>query len=88
MSTKQGGDPTASSKYGWQETVRDVFQASPTSLPAKLNAAHKAILARLDDSELGVNERTAIKDTLSILRILASGVRVNVPGTAPRDNVA
>lgn len=88
MSRTQDGDHTASSKYGWQETVRDVLRASPSSLPAKLNAAHKAILARLDDTELGVNERTAIKDTLSVLRILTSGTHVKASGTEPRDKVA
>ena len=85
MSRKHHGNHLISSKYAWQETVRDALRASPSALPAKLNAAQKAIVARLDDGELGLNERTAIKDTLTVLRMLSSEVRAKTPGREPRD---
>ena len=74
------------STYSWQETVSDVYRASPGSLPAKIKKAEKAIIARLSDGELGLNERTAIRDALSIFRIL--GACTTTPSQQRRKTIA
>ena len=59
-------------KYPWQQFVLDAFmEVRPDSLPAKINAAERAISARLCDSSApDAEESTALRDGLRSLRVL------------------
>lgn len=59
-------------KYPWQQTVLDAFmEFQPECLPAKINAAEQAILARLSDpAPADPDERIALQDALRSLRVL------------------
>jgi hypothetical protein len=61
-------------KYLWQQFVLDAFmEFRPERLPAKINAAERAISARLRDSNApDLEESTAIRDALRSLRVLFS----------------
>jgi hypothetical protein len=62
----------ASAKYPWQESVLEAFQElRPEVLPYKINAAEKAIAARLKDPQRpDPAEHLAITDALRALRML------------------
>lgn len=63
-------------KYPWQQTVSDAFEASPESLPAKINAAERAIAARLTDPKQPVAfERMAVAEALRSLKKLVKETR-------------
>ncbi len=59
-------------KYPWQQFVLDAFmELQPESLPAKINAAERAISARLCEANTpSVEECTALRDALRSLRVL------------------
>jgi hypothetical protein len=59
-------------KYLWQQTVLDAFmEFRPEVLPIKVNAAQRAVAARLTDpNPPELDERIAIQDALRSLRIL------------------
>jgi hypothetical protein len=58
-------------RYRWQQSVLDAFLALPESLPAKINAAERAISARLMERvEPDVEEKLALHDALRALRVL------------------
>jgi hypothetical protein len=64
------------SKYLWQQAVSDAFEASPESLPAKINAAERAIAARLiDPNEADAFERRALDEALRSLKKLVEETR-------------
>ncbi|HZP33536.1 MAG TPA: hypothetical protein VFB23_09270 [Candidatus Acidoferrales bacterium] len=88
MSQRQNEHLQNNSNYSWQQTVQDVFRASPASLSAKIRTAQKIMTDRLNDGELGVNERAAIKDALSIVRILAAEAHTNPPPQPRRKPIA
>jgi hypothetical protein len=57
--------------YPWQQTMLDAFTTFREELPSKINAAEKAIAARLiDKSQPDVHERIALNDALRALRVL------------------
>jgi hypothetical protein len=56
--------------YPGQQTVLDAFLAPVESLPGKINIAERAIAVRLVDSNIGEDERIAVKDALQALRVL------------------
>ena len=64
----------ANLKYPWQQTVLDAFMEFRREyLPAKINAAERAISARLcDPTPVDAEERTALQDALKSLRVLLS----------------
>lgn len=58
-------------RYAWQQAVLDAFESSPDSLPLKVNAAQRAISARLTDpTPADLDERIAIREALLSLRAL------------------
>lgn len=59
-------------KYPWQQFVLDAFlELRPEGLPAKVNAAQRAISARLcEPNTLDAEESTALRDALRSLRVL------------------
>ncbi len=59
-------------KYPWQQFVMDAFvELRPESLPAKINAAERAISARLcEPNTPDIEERIALRDALRSLRVL------------------
>jgi hypothetical protein len=59
-------------KYPWQQFVLDALtEFRPDGLPAKINAAERAISARLRDPNApDVEESTALRDALRSLRVL------------------
>jgi hypothetical protein len=59
-------------KYPWQQLVLDAFvELRPESLPAKINAAERAISARLcEPNTPDMEESTALRDALRSLRVL------------------
>jgi hypothetical protein len=59
-------------KYPWQQSVVDAFmETRPQLLPAKINAAERAIAARLHDAASpDLNERIALQDALRSLQVL------------------
>ena len=65
-------EPQPAVKYPWQQFVLDAFmEFRPESLPLKINAAERAISARLCESNApDVDESTAIRDALRGLRVL------------------
>lgn len=59
-------------KYSWQQFVLDAFtEFRPELLPLKVNAAERAISARLcEPNPPDTEESTAIRDALRSLRLL------------------
>jgi hypothetical protein len=59
-------------KYPWQQFVMDAFmELQPDSLPAKINAAERAISARLcEPNTPDIEESTALRDAPRSLRVL------------------
>lgn len=59
-------------KYPWQQAVLDAFtEGRPERLPAKINAAERAIAARLcDPTDTDLDEHAALQAALRSLRIL------------------
>jgi hypothetical protein len=75
-------------KYPWQQTVSDAFKASPEALPAKINAAEKAIAARLGDpKEPDASERAALDQALLALRGLIEQSRNPVSERRPHFHI-
>ena len=70
-------EPQPAVKYPWQQLVLDAFmEVRPESLPAKINAAERAISARLcDPNAPDLQESTALRDALRSLRVLFLEVR-------------
>ena len=64
-------------KYPWQQFVLDALtELRPESLPAKINAAERAISARLcEPNHPDTEESTALRDALRSLRVLLPGAR-------------
>ncbi len=64
--------PQPAVKYAWQQFVLDTFmELRPDSLPAKINAAERAISARLcEPNNPDAEESTALRDALRSLRVL------------------
>ena len=63
-------------KYAWQQSVSDAFEANRESLPAKINAAERAIAARLiDPKEAAAVERRALDEALRSLKTLVEETR-------------
>lgn len=61
-------------KYPWQRIVFEAFEASPESLPGKVNAAERAIALRLrDETDASLDEQLALKSALRALNDLLSG---------------
>jgi len=57
--------------YAWQQAVADAFRAYPEDLPLKVNAAERAISARLMESIPADNqEHIAIQEALASLHAL------------------
>lgn len=76
------GDPDTP-RYAWQQTVMDAFRSSRDSLPAKINAAERAISARLADTDdADIEEQLALKDALHSLRVL---LKETSPQSAPAE---
>ena len=59
-------------KYPWQQAVLDAFmEGRPERLPAKINAAERAIAARLlDPTDTDLDEQAALRAALRSLRTL------------------
>lgn len=70
-------EPQSAVKYPWQRFVLDAFmEFRPDNLPAKINAAERAISARLCDPNLpDAEESTALHDALRSLRVLLPEAR-------------
>ena len=64
--------PQPEVKYPWQQLVLDAFlEFRPDALPLKINAAERAIAARLREPNLpDLEEATALRDALRSLRVL------------------
>ncbi len=66
-------EPQPAVKYPWQQFVLDAFmELRPDSLPAKINAAERAISARLCEPNTPGRSRNriALRDALRSLRVL------------------
>lgn len=59
-------------KYPWQQVMLDAFlEMRPRFLPGKINAAERAIAAKLSDpQQLELDERLALRDALQSLHSL------------------
>ena len=58
-------------KYPWQKAVFAALESSAEFLPLKVNAAERAIAARLTDGDSpSLDERLALESALRSLRIL------------------
>jgi hypothetical protein len=65
-------------KHPWQQAVADAFQSPPENLRFKVNAAQRAISARLcDKTPADLNEQIAIREALHSLNAL-------LPETSPK----
>jgi len=76
-------EPVTTPRYCWQQAVLDAFtETRPEALPLKVNAAQRAISARLcDDTPADSNEQTAIREARQSLRaLLPEGPRKDEPG--------
>lgn len=63
-------------KYPWQQKVIEAFQSPPDSLPAKINAAERAIAERLADAnEADIDEKLALTNALQSLHVLIAETR-------------
>jgi len=75
-------------KYSWQQAVADAFQSPPENLPLKVNAAQRAISARLcklcSKTPPDLNEQIAIREALQSLRSLLPETIPKQSSTAPR----
>ncbi|HZP32107.1 MAG TPA: response regulator [Candidatus Acidoferrales bacterium] len=68
-------ETTPKMKYPWQQAVLDAFmEFRPQYLPGKVNAAERAIDARLCDANAAdLDERMALRDALRSLHVLFPG---------------
>jgi hypothetical protein len=64
--------PNPAVRYPWQQNVLDAFmELRPEFLRSKINAAERAISARLCDPDPpDLDERIALRDALRSLRVL------------------
>ena len=71
--------PDPQLKYLWQHEVLDAFkEGRPERLPAKINAAERAIAARLcEPTSTDMDEHAALGAALRSLRILLPGGEPN-----------
>lgn len=71
LKTMHQVEPEPKPQYMWQQAVREAFNASPEILPLKVNAAQRAISARLcDKNQTDIDEQIAIREALHSLRAL------------------
>ena len=83
-------EPQPAVKYPWQQSVLDAFmEVRPESLPAKINAAERAISVRLcDPNPPGAEESTALHDALRSLRVLLPEARGTGRGSGEKREIA
>jgi len=83
-------EPQPAVKYPWQQSVLDAFmEVRPESLPAKINAAERAISVRLcDPNPPDAEESTALHDALRSLRVLLPEARGTGRGSGETREIA